>query len=72
LGQEECQSTWELASKLPPDVIAEYEDGLHAEVTKESISCGGQTNHTLSSTVVQPTSGQPPRKKAKASERTPK
>lgn len=69
LGQEDCRSTWELASDLPPDVIAEFEDGLHAEVVQESVSYQRHISHMLS-TVLQPVSGQPPNKKAKASEGT--
>ena len=72
LGQEDCHATWELASNLPPDVIAEYESGLQAEVTKESVSYEGQTSHTLTSTATQARSSQPPSKKAKASDKRPR
>ena len=48
LGLEDTRATWELASSLPQEIIAEYENGVQdAEVTKDSISYGGHISHTL-------------------------
>ena len=47
LGKECCNATWEPEASIPPCGIREYELGLEPEVIVQSVSIGGQTNHTL-------------------------
>lgn len=47
LGKEHCKATWEPEANIPPCVIREYELGLQPEVLAQSVSYGGQTNHTF-------------------------
>ena len=47
LGKEHCKATWEPEASIPPCIIRDYELGLQPEVLLQSVSYGGQTNHTL-------------------------
>ena len=47
LGKEHCKATWEPEASIPPCIIRDYELGLQPEVLVQSVSYGGQTNHTL-------------------------
>ena len=47
LGKEHFKATWEPEVSIPPCIIRGYELGLQPEVLVQSVSYGGQTNHTL-------------------------
>lgn len=47
-------TTWEPASTLPSELVAEFESGIQRQVVDDKFSSGGQTIHTLTSRVVTP------------------
>ena len=54
LGRPIADSTWEPESSLPPSLVADYEAGILREIQKETLTTGGQTVHTLSASVIEP------------------
>lgn len=66
LGKEHCKATWEPEASIPPCIIRDYELGLQPEVLLQSVSYGGQTNHTL---LVHNEDVQPKAKKRKVEEK---
>ena len=49
-GRPLVKCTWELASSLPQDLVAEYEEVISREVQKTAVKAGGQTIYTLTVT----------------------
>lgn len=47
-------TTWEPASTLPSELVAEFESGIQRQVVDDKFSSGGQTIHPLTSRVVTP------------------
>ena len=58
-----AESSWELASNLPPTLIYEFENGIHRNVHEQSYTSGGQTIYTLSSSRQDSCTAQPDPKK---------
>ena len=59
IGGTAATSTWESASSLPSELIAEYEDGLQRELVDDSFYSGGETIHVLSSSPITPSAKRP-------------
>ena len=66
LEKEHCKATWEPEATIPPCIIRDDELGLQPEVLVQSVSYGGQTNHTLH---VHNEDAQPKAKKRKVEEK---
>lgn len=49
IGGTSAESTWEVTSCLPADLIAEYEGGVLRELVDDAFSSEGKTVHSLSS-----------------------
>ena len=47
LGKEHCKATWQPVASIPPSIVKEYEHRLKPEASVQSVTYGGQTNHTL-------------------------
>ena len=60
LGKEHCKATWQPEASIPESIIREYECGIQLDTTVQSVSLGGQTNHTLH---VCDDAGAPPKEK---------
>ena len=52
IGGTSCDSTWEMCSSLPKQLVDEFEDGVRRELIDSTFSSGGETVHTLSSVPV--------------------
>ena len=49
IGATSSDTTWEICTSLPKQLVKEFENGVHRSVVDESFSSGGETLHTLSS-----------------------
>ena len=49
IGATTSNSTWEICTSLPKQLIEEFESGVHRDVVDLSFTSGGETLHTLSS-----------------------
>ena len=47
------ESTWEPEASLPQTLVMEYEAGITQDIQMDTLTSGGQTVHTLSTTRVQ-------------------
>lgn len=52
IGEASSDSTWEVSSSLPKQLVDEFENGVHRDLIDETFTSGGETVHTLSSTPV--------------------
>ena len=53
LGRPITESTWEPEASLPQTLVKEHEAGITQDIQKDTLTSGGQTVHTLSTTRVQ-------------------
>ena len=49
LGKEVTNSTWELATSIPEQLVADYEAGIVYEIEEMQTEVAGQVLHTLCS-----------------------
>ena len=56
LGKEDCKDTWQPEASIPPSIVS-VEHGIQVNASVESVTYGGQTNHTLYVTKAKETEG---------------
>lgn len=49
IGEVVSKCEWEPESSLPPELVAEYNEGVERELVDEVYSSGGRTLHTICS-----------------------
>lgn len=49
IGEVVSKCEWEPESSLPPELVAEYNEGVEQELVDEVYSSGGRTLHTICS-----------------------